>query len=313
MAASAGQKRHREDDGSGLSLDGAANGIREHTLWVGSLDSKTTEYQLSRLFKPYGPLARLDILYHKAGPQRGQPRGYGFVELPSRENAGKAREALDGFKLNGRSMIVRFVSDRILYDGGLPGGAGGARAGGDVREGREYRTDAEREEDRRAALVRASSKGVASTQVLAATLDAKLAAIRARLGGGGGGGGGLGGAGRGEPEAARAGSSSVAVSGAVVAVVAAAPATAATGSLSAKESALAVAQVHPLQAAVVGGGLPLADSETCAAGAVPFIASVRVSSSSSAGSGGDRDGARASLSGGLGRQAQSPRPATEAA
>ena len=277
MAASAGQKRHREDDGSGLSLDGAANGIREHTLWVGSLDSKTTEYQLSRLFKPYGPLARLDILYHKAGPHRGQPRGYGFVELPSRENAGRAREALDGFKLNGRPMIVRFVSDRILYDGGLPGGAGG-----DVREGREYRTDAEREEDRRAALARASSKGAASTQVLAATLDAKLAAIRARLGGVGGG------AGRGEASAsARAGSSSIAVGSAVVAVAASVPqaATAATGSATVPLPVLAQPEApsRTLLAARIGG-LPLAESH--AAGAAPSIADVSLSDSAARSGGG---------------------------
>lgn len=178
--AAAGQKRLREDDGSGLELDGAAHGVREHTLWVGSLDQKTTEYQLSRLFHPYGPLIRLDILYHKAGPHRGQPRGYGFVELTTRELASKAREKLDGFKLNGRNIAVRFVSDRILYDGGLPGGAG-ARDGGGLKEGREYRTDSEKELDRRDAVDRASVKGVATTQVLAATLDAKLAAIRARL------------------------------------------------------------------------------------------------------------------------------------
>lgn len=217
--ASAGAKRLREDDGSGLSLDGAANGVREHTLWVGSLDSKTTEYQLSRLFKPFAPILRLDLLYHKAGPNRGQPRGYGFVELSSRERASAARQALDGFELNGRPMAVRFVSDRILYDGGLPGGSGGsgARSGGDLKEGREYLTDAEREAERRAAAERATSKGVATTNVLAKTLDAKLAAIRARLGVGAA----AGGAAAGPPRAAAAPAPASAAPGGLVAGAAA--------------------------------------------------------------------------------------------
>jgi hypothetical protein len=175
-------KRRREDDGPGT--DPASLGVKEHTLFVGALSEKTTEYQLSRLFKPYGPLVRLDILLHKFGPHRGQPRGFGFVELSNRDMAARAREALDGFTLNGKPMVVRFVSDRILYEGGMPAesAGSGARAGGTLKSGREYRTESERAADQAAASARGASQSVATNKVMAATLEGKLAAIKARLG-----------------------------------------------------------------------------------------------------------------------------------
>ncbi len=174
-------KRRRDDDGG---VDPATLGTKEHTLFLGALSEKTTEYQLSRIFKAYGPIVRLDILFHKFGPKRGQPRGYGFVELSTRECASSAREALDGFVLNDRAMVVRFVSDRILYDGGMPAEASSvtARAGGVVKSGREYLTESEREADRVAATARDTTHSVATNKVMAATLESKLAAIKARLG-----------------------------------------------------------------------------------------------------------------------------------
>ena len=40
----------------------------------------SSRYTLIRLFQRYGKVTRLDFLFHKAGPQRGKPRGYAFVE-----------------------------------------------------------------------------------------------------------------------------------------------------------------------------------------------------------------------------------------
>jgi hypothetical protein len=175
-------KRRREDDG--FSNDPAAQGVKEHTLFLGALSDKTTEYQLSRLLKPFGPLVRLDILFHKFGPRRGQPRGYGFAELSSRDKASAARDALDGFVLNDKALVVRFVSDKILYEGGMPSetASSTARAGGVIKSGREYRTEAEREADRAAEAMRGATQSVATNKVMAATLEAKLAAIKSRLG-----------------------------------------------------------------------------------------------------------------------------------
>lgn len=50
-------------------------------LFIGNLAPQVDEYTLIQVFSKYGPLAKLDLLYHKAGPQKGQPRGYAFVEF----------------------------------------------------------------------------------------------------------------------------------------------------------------------------------------------------------------------------------------
>ena len=33
----------------------------------------------------HGKVAKLDFLFHKAGPQKGKPRGYAFVEYSTKE------------------------------------------------------------------------------------------------------------------------------------------------------------------------------------------------------------------------------------
>lgn len=54
-------------------------------LFIGNLSPQTDEYTLLQVFSKYGLLKSLDIMYHKAGPQKGQPRGYAFVEYTSED------------------------------------------------------------------------------------------------------------------------------------------------------------------------------------------------------------------------------------
>ncbi len=41
-------------------------------------------YSLLQAFSKFGKISKLDFLFHKAGPHKGKPRGYAFVEY---ENA----------------------------------------------------------------------------------------------------------------------------------------------------------------------------------------------------------------------------------
>lgn len=64
-----------------------ARQVLRDRLYVGNLAPTVDEYTLLQVFSKYGKIAKLDFLFHKAGPMRGKPRGYAFVEF-SEESPG---------------------------------------------------------------------------------------------------------------------------------------------------------------------------------------------------------------------------------
>lgn len=42
-------------------------------------------YTLLRVFSKFGKVTKLDFLFHKAGPMKGKPRGYAFIEYGTDE------------------------------------------------------------------------------------------------------------------------------------------------------------------------------------------------------------------------------------
>jgi RNA recognition motif-containing protein len=58
---------------------------RAKTLYVGNLGRKVTEYEMIKLFQQHGEVVRSQFMYHRFGDQRGQPRGFAFVELGTKE------------------------------------------------------------------------------------------------------------------------------------------------------------------------------------------------------------------------------------
>jgi RNA recognition motif-containing protein len=203
-ALSQGGKRRREEypatgdaAGAGAVLP-SAGGVREHTLFVGNLAPATSEADVIALVKPHGTIVKEEYLWWTYGPQTGQPRGYAFVELKTREQATAAREALHGRLVHGKPLAVKFVTDKVAYVPGMGpvlegsaaaaaaavGGSGGGGGGGRGRSDREYKTPEEREQERREAAAAAAGKGhldAATLEVLEAAVDAKMAAIRAQL------------------------------------------------------------------------------------------------------------------------------------
>ena len=67
----------------------------------------TCWFELVRLFQNCGVIDKLDYLFHKTGPQAGQPRGYAFVTFFKREDAVRARREFDGKVLLGRTLYVK--------------------------------------------------------------------------------------------------------------------------------------------------------------------------------------------------------------
>jgi len=66
-------------------------------LYVSNLGYSTTNEQLGSLFSPYGVVKEVKII---------EGRGFGFVDMSNQAEAQKAQEALDGFKFDGRTLIV---------------------------------------------------------------------------------------------------------------------------------------------------------------------------------------------------------------
>lgn len=73
------------------------------SIYVGNLPYDTTEAQLVELFGQYGEVHRAALVTDR---ETNRPRGFGFVEMPNRDEALKAIEALGGTDFNGRPLTV---------------------------------------------------------------------------------------------------------------------------------------------------------------------------------------------------------------
>jgi RNA recognition motif-containing protein len=78
-------------------------------LFVGNLAFATTSTQLRSLFEDHGEVADAQVITDR---QTGQSRGFGFVEMASREEAEKAISALDGRDVSGRPLKVNVAKPR---------------------------------------------------------------------------------------------------------------------------------------------------------------------------------------------------------
>jgi RNA recognition motif-containing protein len=72
-------------------------------IFAGSLPFKLSEEDLKKLFEQYGEVNSAKIIIDKVTRQN---KGYGFVEMPNDNEATKAIEALDGFEVLGRNIVV---------------------------------------------------------------------------------------------------------------------------------------------------------------------------------------------------------------
>ena len=97
-------------------------------LYVGNLPFQATEEQLTTLFSQTGVTAANVTLVRDRFS--GQPRGFGFVEVNSDDEAERAIQGLNGHDFMGRNIVVNEA--RPPREGGGPGGGGGGggRPGG---------------------------------------------------------------------------------------------------------------------------------------------------------------------------------------
>ena len=99
-------------------------------LYVGNLPYRMTEDQLRQEFEQYGQVTSCTIITDKA---TGQSKGFGFLEMPSREEAEAAITGLNGREVQGRRLNVNEARPREGGGGGGFRGAGAGRGAGGPR------------------------------------------------------------------------------------------------------------------------------------------------------------------------------------
>ncbi len=75
----------------------------EKKLYIGSLSYDTTDDSLKEYFSAAGAVESVTIIKDRIS---GRSKGFGFVEMASGEEAGKAKEMFNGTELDGRKIIV---------------------------------------------------------------------------------------------------------------------------------------------------------------------------------------------------------------
>lgn len=90
-------------------------------IYVGNLSREVTEDELRKEFEAFGQVASVNVIKDKYS---GEPRGFGFVEMPNKTEGQAAIAGLNGKALKGRTLSVNEARPRT------EGGRGGGRPGG---------------------------------------------------------------------------------------------------------------------------------------------------------------------------------------
>ena len=100
-------------------------------IYVGNLSRDTNEDDLRQAFEAFGEVSSANVIKDRFS---GESRGFGFVEMPSSEQAQAALEGLNGNDVKGRNITVNEARPRAER-GGSRGGGGGGGGGGGFRSG----------------------------------------------------------------------------------------------------------------------------------------------------------------------------------
>jgi cold-inducible RNA-binding protein len=95
-------------------------------LYVGNLSFDTSSQDLEDVFGEVGTVESVNIIEDR---DTGRSRGFGFVEMSSKEEGNNAIKEFDGKEVNGRQLKVNEAKPRDNSGGGNRGGGRGGRGG----------------------------------------------------------------------------------------------------------------------------------------------------------------------------------------
>jgi len=78
-------------------------------IYVGNLSRELTERELLDAFRAFGEVSSTKIIVDR---DTGVSRGFGFVEMPNKEEAESAISGLNGKELKGRKLVVNEARPR---------------------------------------------------------------------------------------------------------------------------------------------------------------------------------------------------------
>jgi RNA recognition motif-containing protein len=88
-------------------------------LYVGNLLFNVGENDLRNAFEQFGQVTEVHLIMDKFS---GQSKGFGFVEMPSKDEAEKAIGEMNGKEFMGRAITVNLAKPKTNHRGG--GGRG---------------------------------------------------------------------------------------------------------------------------------------------------------------------------------------------
>ncbi len=107
---------------------------RNMTLYVGNLPLDVTEVELRQEFIIFGEVKSVHIMNDK-DIGSGQPKGYGFIEMPQQSEGKAAITGLDSKMLKGR--VIKVIEALPLSDSGNSGSYKGRKGYRFTRRGRQ--------------------------------------------------------------------------------------------------------------------------------------------------------------------------------
>jgi RNA recognition motif-containing protein len=91
-------------------------------IYVGNLSNDITEDDLRKAFEPFGQVTEIKIIKDRF---TSESKGFGFVEMPAKQEAQAAMDELNGTELKGKAITVNEARPRT--ENRRPGGGGGGR------------------------------------------------------------------------------------------------------------------------------------------------------------------------------------------
>lgn len=91
-------------------------------IYVGNLPHEATDSDVQKAFEAFGKVTSVNIIKDKFS---GQSRGFGFVEMPNKDEAQAAIAGLNGTEMMGRALNVNEARPKTERRGGKGRGGGG--------------------------------------------------------------------------------------------------------------------------------------------------------------------------------------------